>query len=453
MIVSVRLLTSLVSAEQIGRMNLLISGIAIFSLALMNPVGVYLTRHIYSLNYQGQVLSGINGYLLYCALIGAVASISLLLFDFFFGLGIQMSPIILILLAFAGIFATSGQLQLVGLLNTLNNNFMFVFLSALIMWGGVLVSATMVMLISHTAESWYGGQMLAQFVVLLLVIWYYHRRFPGKMFIFPKMGRFRHLIGFSWPFTIGAFIYWLQIHGFRFLLENYGTVRDVGIFAVSFGLGCTFVSMMESIMSQICLPSFYKGITTPSVTIRSQAWENFSSVMIPGMMIACFFGIGLSFSLIAILTDTPYHQYGWLFALGAVAEFFRTVSSTWGMIAHSEQRTSKLLPVGIGGVIPLCFFCFISPWLGPLKGMAVTLISSQLVSMILMIYLMSKLLSVSFPPSRVLRTLLLGLPLLVFLMAGRSIHPLFSIILGGAYFAMVEYYLLRKIFQRSKVVL
>jgi O-antigen/teichoic acid export membrane protein len=350
-IASIRLMTSLIDKENVGYNYLIISIISYFSLILINPVGVYLNRHIHEWHRHRILrhrLTQITGYFLLIAMVSVPAVI--ICFKFLgVGRGIPLSSLTALVAVY--VFFSSWALTLYTNLNMLEHRVAFVCLGLVAQATGIFFAVLFVTTITQTAVGWLLGILVGQVFAGAMAWWYY----KAKVFL-EHQGQIessalfkKDLAVFCVPIAITTVFMWTQNHSYRLLIEPSLGPEFLASLAVGLGIANSLSAVIESLVIQYFHPGYFAASANPDVNARISAWNSFFknsiSIFIPYMVFCLVSAKFLMFFLVAEQFRNTFPVL--MFGLGL--ELLRMISNVAYVVSFSEKKTkTTIVPYMLG---------------------------------------------------------------------------------------------------------
>lgn len=374
-LVTVRVLTTLLSPEEVGKVTLVVTATTFFAMFLVNPVGMFINRKIHAW-VQGKVfLNYFHVYLFYLlavaffALVAVPAVLSFIPFDFGF------SPWLVALLIGLSLFFNTVNQTLVPSLNLLGYIKPFVVLTLSTLLASLLCAVLLVTGWLPAAQGWLLGVLAGQVLFSGIAYLVFFNKVPaGNGENFNLLGslsqnRVRQVFSFCWPVSIAVGLNWLHMQGYRFYLSDQLGLYEFGLFAAGYGVAAALIAAMEQVLTTWFQPQFYAQANSSDPQVRQSAWKNYALLIIPVSV------LGVS-SLIAVADDLVFFMLGASFQnatqyviAGAFAEWARVLVGVYVLIAHLRMDTRSLvLPNLLGLLVAFALLAFAFPYLSALAA-------------------------------------------------------------------------------------
>ncbi len=364
-----RFATTLLSPEEMGRVSLVLTTIALFAMFLINPVGMFINRRLNAWQAVGAARGYLKLYPAYLVGVSIVAGMTLTLVSstglMYFGLSIGW----LVPLACASlVFNTINQTS-IPLLNLLGDPRSFVSLSVATLAASFVLAGTLVVALQASAQYWLLGILLGQ--TLLAAI--------GTRVLFNRLSvhgatavsvtlRSQHLhalLAFAWPVALAAGFGWMQSQGYRFVLESHLGMAQLGLFAAGYSISAGIIAGFESILTTYFQPRLYRDATKGHPVEQAQAWRCYASAIIPSLMLTVVLVIMLAPEFSILFLGDEFQGVADFVVWGALAEAARVLTGVYSLIAHVYMRTRWLLvPTAVGAALSIFLCVLLIPMFG-----------------------------------------------------------------------------------------
>lgn len=356
-LVSVRLLTTYLSPEEVGNYYIILAFLAFFNLVLLNPPSMYLGRHLLHWQKSKNLFNGIFVFIMWILIVAMLSiPISVLVYYGFgyetkFDLGVFVSYTVLAL-----IISTIHRNVLYGI-NTLGYRKEFVIYLIITLLFGLIFSVGIVYFYYNFALGWVVGVVLSEFLMLYVIFKFFIQNNVvdiNKIKLTLSKDRIKKILLFSVPIGLTTFLMWGQNTAYRFIVDyQYGT-EILAYIAVGLGVSSAIFGAIESISMQYFNPIFLKNILDASKEQRAIAWNTIAKQIVPIYILAAFFTITMSEVLINILVDKKFHDAYIYTMFGVGIEFFRVMTNLLNNVSQSEHQTSLTVkPYLVGFLVSL----------------------------------------------------------------------------------------------------
>jgi len=354
---SIRFLTTFLSPEEVGNYYLLLALMAFFNLVLLNPPGMYFSRHLLEWQRSKQLLNALSVFIGWMLVVIILAmGVLLLVYDVLDYKSKFELTVFLVYILGSIIISTIHRNVLFGS-NTLGFRKEFVIYLLLTLMLGLIFSSLIVTVYYPYALGWLLGVLLSE---LLLVYFIFKFFIQDNILDIQKIKttltkeRLKKILFFTFPIGITTFLMWGQTIAYRFLVDSYYSAEVLAYIAVGLGIAASVFGSVESIAQQYFNPIFLKSILDASREKRAEAWNRMAEQIVPIYLFTAFFTLALAEVLINILVDHKFHDAYIYVMVGVMVEFFRVMSNLLNSVAQSEYRTtSTVKPYLVGFVISL----------------------------------------------------------------------------------------------------
>jgi O-antigen/teichoic acid export membrane protein len=379
-----RVATTLLSPQEMGRVSLVLSTTAFFALFFINPVGMFINRRLHSWQGAGvarHYLTRYAGYLLMVALVASLA-LSWLSVIGVVNFGVPLGW--LLLLVCGSLFFNTINQTAIPSLNLLGDSRRFVFLSIVTLAAGFLFAVLSVKLMWPSAQHWLFGLMVGQALLAALgtkiLFAQLKRRENPRMSHVIQRRHLQALFAFAWPVAIAAGLGWVQAQGYRYLLQERLGLAPLGLFVAGYGISIGMIAGFESILTTYFQPRLYRDASLGDPTQQAQAWRRYATAVIPSLLLTVAMIVILAPELTRILLGVEYQSAAEYVIWGALAEAARVLMGVYSLIAHVYMRTRWLiLPNLIGAGLSITLCALLIPSWGAV-GAGVGLVSSGFAS-------------------------------------------------------------------------
>lgn len=383
-----RVATTLLSPEEMGKVSLVLTTIAFFAMFLVNPVGMFINRRLHAWQASGLVRHYLIRYVNYLLLVALVAIISLpfLYVNGVVSFGISLGWLIFLVCG-SLLFNTINQTAIPSL-NLLGDSRRFIFLSVGTIAASFICATLLVKLIQPTAQYWLLGLLLGQIFLALIgtKVLFARLQKPEASQALPVIHK-RHLqilFGFAWPVAIAAGLGWVQGQGYRYLMEGQLGLAQLGLFIAGYGISAGMISGFESVLTTYFQPRLYRDVSNDLPEMQTQAWQRYAAAVIPSLVLTVAFIVILAPELTRMFLGEDFQSARNYVVWGALAEAARVLMGIYSLIAHVYMRTRWLiLPNVIGAALSITLCALLIPNLGA-AGAGIGLVSSGFAVVVVM---------------------------------------------------------------------
>lgn len=364
-----RVATTLLSPEEMGRVALVLTTIAFFALFLVNPVGMFINRRLHAWQASGVARHYLIRYVNYLLLVALFAAISLplLYMSGVTNFGISLGWLIFLVCG-SLLFNTINQTAIPSL-NMLGYSGRFVLLSVATIAVSFICATLLVLLVQPIAQYWLLGLLLGQAVLAGIGtnILFARLQETGPVHASPAIQRrhLRMLFSFAWPAAIAAGLGWAQGQGYRYLLEGQLGLAQLGLFVAGYGISAGMIAGFESVLTTYFQPRLYRDVNTDHSERQTEAWQRYATAVLPSLLLTVALIVILAPELTRVFLGSNFQAAVDFVVWGALAEAARVLIGTYSLIAHVHMRTRWLiLPNLIGAVLSITFCVLLIPSFG-----------------------------------------------------------------------------------------
>jgi len=447
---AIKILTTILSKEEVGNYYLLITILTLLNFSFFNPIGMYYGRHIIGWNKTNNLLNATN-ILFITRFFGIFIS---LFFVYIIYVYMDYSSYygvveLLFFITIALIASTHGDL--VNVLNTLEDRVKFMKYLVITLLIGIIFSIFIALFVDKSGMGWLYGLFISQIIFSILIYKYIakNRTYSySKIILSFNSTNIKKIAYFIVPITITLFLEWGQNMSYRFILENRYSLEILASIAVGLSVSGAIFSAVEGLVSQYFNPIYLRQITNTTKEIRTKSWNTLADNMISIYILLMIFIISLSPYLVNILVAEKFHDVYIYTMIGALIEFFRVMTNVVFKVAMSELKTKRLIfPYLVGSIISIGTIYFID-FSEDLWKIPLVLGASYGVIFMMMFYNMRKLLPISIELGSINKALFLSLPFGIFFFFNTYSSMLWSfaiVLIAGLYFLLTIYLLKIKI--------
>lgn len=379
-----RVATTLLSPEEMGKVSLVLTTIAFFAMFLVNPVGMFINRRLHAWQANGSARAYLERYAGYLIGVALLAAISLPLFNLsgLVNFGMPIGWIVALVCA-SLIFNTINQTSIPSL-NMLGDTRGFVALSVATLAASFVCAVALVETMQTSAQYWVLGLLLGQ--MLLAVV--------GTQMLFAKLGlhgvpatatlgirgrNLQVLFDFAWPVALAAGLGWVQLQGYRYIMESHLGMAQLGLFVAGYSISAGMIAGFESILTAYFQPRLYRDANKDHPAEQAQAWRRYASAVIPSLILTVALIVLLAPEFTRILLGERFQGAASFVVWGALAEAARVLAGVYSLIAHVYMRTRWLIvPTAVGAALSIVLCVLLIPPLGT-QGAGIALASAGFV--------------------------------------------------------------------------
>jgi len=376
-----RVATTLLSPEEMGKVSLVLTTTAFFALFLVNPVGMFINRRLHAWQASGAARHFLTLYASYLLLVALVAVTGLAVLHVLgladFGVSIGW---LIFLVCGSLIFNTINQTAIPSL-NLLGESGSFVLLSLLTISASFTCATLLVKTGQPSAQSWLLGLLLGQALLAAIGTKVLFSQLKASEILkqYPSIQKqhLQALFGFAWPVAIAAGLGWVQGQGYRYLMEGQLGLAQLGLFVAGYGISAGMIAGFESVLTTYFQPRLYRDVSVDqNPSKHAQAWQRYAAAVIPSLVLTVAFIVMLAPELTRIFLGKNFQSAADFVIWGAIAEAARVLMGVYSLIAHVYMRTRWLiLPNLVGAMLSITLCALLIPSFGAL-GVGIGLAAS-----------------------------------------------------------------------------
>lgn len=356
-LVAIRAVTTFLTPEQYGELALLLTVQMFCGLFLVNPVGQHINLHTHAWWDSGTLLARLQSYQRYVLLVALVGLIAVL--------GVNKSSSLGSLLGTAGVMfvmvmAGTWNATLIPMLNMLG------FRAASVGWGivtavsGLLASIVLIQFFP-SATAWFAGQAIGMAIGGLGAKYDLQQhaiKSTCSTDVLPLLDKLT-VYTYCLPLALATGLMWLQLSGYRFLIEHYWGLAQLGFLVVGLQLAGQIWSLAESLAMQFLYPLFYRRVTAhENHAAVALAYSDLLNTLVPVYFVLAGVLILSAPYLLKVLVSAQYQDAIMFVMLGAGIEMCRVLGNLLSNAAHVKRQTKSLtLPYAIGALVAITLIC------------------------------------------------------------------------------------------------
>jgi O-antigen/teichoic acid export membrane protein len=372
-LVTIRAVTTLLTPEQYGELALLIAVQMFCGLLLVNPVGQHINLHTHAWWDDGTLMARLKSYKRYVLVVSLVGGVVVIAagkphsVDQLFWIAVTM---------FAMVCAGTWNATLIPMLNMLGFRAASVLLT-IVTAAVSLISSISLVNWQPTATAWFAGQAIGFGVGALGAGYVLKSNAVRSQHSLNKQSLLNRstISTYCLPLAVATGFMWLQLSGYRFLIEHYWGLAQLGFLAVGLQLAAQIWALAESLAMQFLYPLFYRRVSEHQKQDEVElAFSDLLNTLVPvyfvlsGLLVLC------APYLLTVLVAPQFHGGAVFVMLGAAIELCRVLGNLFSNAAHVKRKTKSLaFPYAIGSVTTLSLIWFTGAWEGEIKWACVAL--------------------------------------------------------------------------------
>jgi O-antigen/teichoic acid export membrane protein len=453
LLATLRIATTVLAPDEMGRMSLILTSTAFFALFLVNPVGMFINRRLHEWQENGCAGRYLSAYFFYLFLVCFVAASMLVVLSQKGLIGFRTPlPWLLVLITGSLFFNTINQ-TFIPSLNLLGYRKAFIVLSLSTVAVSLLSAVGLTYLFVHSAEYWLLGIVAGQMAMGIVGAKIFAREANVRFSFSARIGRehCRRLFGFAWPIAIAVGLNWVQTQGYRFVLGESLNMSVLGLFVAGYGISAGIIAAFESVLTTYFQPQFYKQIANDDPHVQAAAWNNYATALVPSLILLVCMVWAVAPELTNLLLGPAYAASATFVVWGALAETGRVLTSVYSLVAQVKMNTRLLVvPSLLGAIVAVGLIDWLVPLYGG-QGAGVALTIAGIVVLLAMHFLIRRQLVMRLPLRLTLKSLVMGAVLCAMAFGVRFLFhnqpgrsaTLIALALLGAIFLPMQYSLLK----------
>ncbi len=368
-------------------------------LFLINPVGQHINLHTHRWWDDKSILprlKSFRSYIVAAAFFGAAVTLGVFEFTSFAATLLAMSAV------FCMVIAGTWNATLIPMLNMVG------FRSRSVFWSIVTSSTSLLaslLLVSVWASSvaWFAGQAVGMIVGALGARHQIKKQFALDVRTKPAIPLLskKTILNYCLPLSLAAGLMWVQLSGYRFAIQFYWGLAQLGFIAIGLQLAGQIWALAESLAIQFLNPFFFRRVSGNTEDDEIElAVSDLLNTLVPSYLLIAGLTIITAPYLLKLLV-APEYSDAWMFvAVGAIVELCRALGNVFGNAAHVKRKTLSLAaPYAIGACVILSSLAYSGAYHLDIKWAAVSLMAGAIAMLIIMIAKMHR--QVSFRLDRI----------------------------------------------------
>tara|TARA_B100000989_G_scaffold214088_1_gene162758 strand:+ start:15830 stop:17236 length:1407 start_codon:yes stop_codon:yes gene_type:complete len=441
---SIRLLTTLLSKDEVGNYYLILSIVGFINLVILNPIGMYYNRTILEYKDVGKLYESAFLVFLSFLTVGLISSPFLYYVYDWLELYKYVGLWMFIIYMFLAIVVSTSLRNIISAINSLGKTILFTSVTIISAISGLIFSIIMIILFTKSSINWLYGLIISESIILLVIFFIYSRTKINFNKIQFSLNKLKPIISFMYPIAIITLIVWIQSMSYRIVIDRNFTSSDLAIAALGFSIPGMIFSSVENFGSIYFNNKILKSLLKSTKEVREKTWNDISSLMIFFYILTFIFIVSFSYQILFVVAGNNYLESQKFIFLGAIIEFMRVNINQLNKISHFEKKTKKnIIPFVTGGLITVIIFLFFE--FSNIEKIYYVLIITQSIILILSYLYMNQLIRIKLKLSKsnlVLYSIPLFFGFLPILNSDKLMFNLIIIVVFGIYFL----YLFNKFF-------
>lgn len=354
-------------------------------LFLINPVGQHINLHTHGWWDDKSILprlKSFRSYIVAAAFFGAAVTLGVFEFTSFAATLLAMTAV------FCMVLAGTWNATLIPMLNMVG------FRSHSVFWSIVTSSTSLLaslLLVSVWASSvaWFAGQAVGMIVGALGARHQIKKQFSIDVLTKPAIPILSKntILNYCLPLSLAAGLMWVQLSGYRFAIQFYWGLAQLGFIAIGLQLAGQIWALVESLAIQFLNPFFFRRVSGNTEDDEIElAVSDLLNTLVPSYLLIAGLTIITAPYLLKLLV-APEYSDAWMFvAVGAIVELCRALGNVFGNAAHVKRKTISLAaPYAVGACVILSSLAYSGAYHLEIKWAAVSLMAGAIAMLITMI--------------------------------------------------------------------
>jgi O-antigen/teichoic acid export membrane protein len=387
-LISIRAVTTFLTPEQYGELALLIAVQTFCGLFLINPIGQHINLHTHAWWDDGTLMTRLKSYRRYIFVVSFVGASVV----FFMGKQQTLEQILWSsAVMFTLVIVGTWNATLIPMLNMLG------FRSASVLWSILTVMIGLACSISFviwlpSATSWFSGQTIGMAIGALGAKYVLHKHAlhtklsKGRLSLIDR----RTVLSYCLPLALATGLMWLQLSGYRFLVESYWGLAQLGFMVVGLQLTGQISALVESLVMQFFYPMFYRRVSAHEQVHEVElAFSDLLNTLVPIYFVLIGLIIVSAPYLLKLLVASQFQDAIFFVILGAGIELCRVLGNILSNAAQITRKTkSVVLPYAVGAIITFILIALIGYRQKEMIWVGVALISGSIAMLLVMLKVM-----------------------------------------------------------------
>ncbi|MFZ4077413.1 MAG: lipopolysaccharide biosynthesis protein [Legionellaceae bacterium] len=367
MLLTLRLASTYLTPDDLGKMAIITTAMALLSSLLINPVGMYVNRQLHTWNSTGDVRQYLGMHWAYIFMT-AIFSAGLLSLGQMLGvLHLHFQTSFVFIFVFLSLFFNTINQTTIPSLNMLGFRGWFTLLSVGTLVLSLIGALSMLLMFGRSSSSWLFGLLLGQITLGLY----------GGIILYKKIGPARSekkpgsilalntIFQFSCPIALTVGLTWIQSQSYRFFIEDAFGLSTLGLFVAGYGISAGVIAGFEAVFTTYFQPAFYKKISQGNETQRTEAWNVYAQAILPTLVVVCGVLVLLSSAITSLILAPTFQSAARFLVWGALIESCRVIVNVYSMVMYAEKNTRLLIfPNAIGAIVSLVLMLCLIPKMG-----------------------------------------------------------------------------------------
>ena len=387
-LISIRAVTTYLTPEQYGELSLLIAVQSFCGLFLINPIGQHINLHTHSWWDDGTLIARLKSYQRYILGVSFIGGVVV------FAMGKQQSS--------AQILWTSAVMFIAVVVGTWNSTLipmlnMLGFRAASVVWSILTIMLSLACSILFviwlpSAVAWFAGQSIGMGIGALGAKYFLSKHaIPSKRSkgLLSLMDR-RTILSYCLPLAMATGFMWLQLSGYRFLVESYWGLAQLGLIVVGLQLAGQISALVESLAMQFFYPMFFRRVSDHEQLYEVKlALSDLLNTLVPVYLVLTGLIVLSAPYLLKLLVASQFQDGVFFVMLGAGIELCRVMGNIFSNAAQITRKTKSVaLPYALGAISTFVLIALIGIKQQEIIWVGVALIVGALIMLMFMLIVM-----------------------------------------------------------------
>lgn len=351
-LISMRVSTNFLDPAQYGELALLLAIQVFCGLFLINPISQHISIHTHTWWDDNTLLARLNAYRRYVLLVACIGALIVLSINASkLSYGVAITAAVMLALVAAGTWNTT-KIPTLSMLGFRVESVGWASLTLVV----CLVTSSMLVLWIPTATAWLAGQavgLLAGAIGASRAL-RKHSRLPYEQPSVMRLLDRQTLLSYCLPLAIGTGFMWLQLSGYRFLIEKYWGLAQLGFLAIGLAVAGQIAALVESFVMQFVYPYFFRRISGADSIAGQAAMSDLLNALGPSYVLLAGATVLGAPHLLLLLVDAKYADAVIFVSMGAAIESCRMLGNLAGNAAQITRQTSSLAAPYAMGALTVC---------------------------------------------------------------------------------------------------
>lgn len=361
-LITIRAVTTFLTPTQYGELALLIAVQMFCGLFLINPVGQHINLHTHAWWDDGTLMARLKSYRNYVLAVSLVGGTVALFMGKQYSMDQYYWTAVTVL---AMVVVGTWNATLIPMLNMLGFRAASVFWSIITVVIGLAASILFV-LWTPSATAWFAGQAIGMAVGALGAgyVLRSHASRPQHSLVKLHLLNKRTVLTYCLPLAVATGFMWLQLSGYRFVIERYWGLAHLGFLAIGLQLAGQVWALVESLSMQFLYPLFYRRINELEKQAEIElAFSDLLNTLVPVYFVITGLIIMAAPYLLKVLVANKFQDAIIFIMLGAGIEMSRVLGNLLSNAAHVKRKTKSLtLPYAAGSITALSLIYIAGAW-------------------------------------------------------------------------------------------